>query len=332
MSEILKLNVVKTNCAWYITDCLKNDGYSWNYHQTQIPNYYFDGEKASDSFLKNWYKIKPNPICVQTRCQVPHTNYRYELIDTSLQSEKLPLVILRKDKDKFSESVIDALYKSAYDKHDPILTDVVIEFCTLMEVEDFYEPSTIAYKALGKRDFTEAEYKITNANISHQNFDKMIFPEIMLHTRPCSISSKMLFDIVRKHIKDNINNKVAKISSDYDFCFEVKKVVPLIEPRKFSYTNPFARTKRERNKVQFGVSTFKEISIFEMTHAQSKYDKYTVIPEMFANSESELKEKLDDFLEDLTSFINEPLCQCEHCNGTGYSHFPSKFDTNNKIN
>jgi hypothetical protein len=55
-----------------------------------------------------------------------------------------------------------------------------------------------------------------------------------------------------------------------------------------------------------------------MTHEQEKYKGYSVIPEMFANSEAELKEKVDIWLEGLMEIINKPLCQCPHCQGTGY--------------
>ena len=32
----------------------------------------------------------------------------------------------------------------------------------------------------------------------------------------------------------------------------------------------------------------------------------------------ELKEKVDTWLESLIEIINKPLCQCPHCQGTGY--------------
>ena len=55
-----------------------------------------------------------------------------------------------------------------------------------------------------------------------------------------------------------------------------------------------------------------------MTHDQENYRGYTAIPELCANSEAELKEKLDMWLEGLMEVINRPLYQCPHCHGTGY--------------
>lgn len=55
-----------------------------------------------------------------------------------------------------------------------------------------------------------------------------------------------------------------------------------------------------------------------MTYSPENYKGYSPIPEMYANSESELKEKVDKWLEGLIEIINKPLCQCPECRGTGY--------------
>ena len=146
----------------------------------------------------------------------------------------------------------------------------------------------------------------------------MIFPEILLSERPCKFTSKQMYDITRQYIIEHIDNSVAQITSNYDFCFEVKKLIPLIEPETITYQHIFARTKRERNKIHTRVKKYNEKTIFEMTNEQEHYKGYTVIPEMCANSEAELKEKVDTWLESLIEIINKPLCQCPHCQGTGY--------------
>jgi hypothetical protein len=62
-----------------------------------------------------------------------------------------------------------------------------------------------------------------------------------------------------------------------------------------------------------------------MTHAQSKYNNYTVIQPIFADNENQLKEKIDSFLDELITIINQPLKLCEHCNGTGYEEEATKI-------
>ena len=148
--------------------------------------------------------------------------------------------------------------------------------------------------------------------------DKMIFPAVLLHERPCKFTSKQMYDMTRQYILEHIDNSVAKITSNYNFCFEVRKLVPLIEPETITYHNIFARTKCERNKIHTTIKKYEEKLIFEMTTEQDKYKGYTVIPELCANNEAELKERVDTWLEGLMEIINKPLCQCPHCHGSGY--------------
>lgn len=102
------------------------------------------------------------------------------------------------------------------------------------------------------------------------------------------------------------------------FVLLLKKLIPLIEPETVTYQNIFARTKRERNKIHTSVKKFEEKEIFAMTDEQQRYKGYPIIPEMCANNETELKEKIDTWLEGLIEIINKPLCQCPECKGTGY--------------
>lgn len=315
---MIKINMVKTNIGCFISDCLAVNGYDWNYHRSKLKDLLFDGEKATPTFSANWMQIKKYPSKIQKFEHVPSINRRYELKDKDLVSAKMPVIINYEDMENYDENIF-VLYEYKEDEQEPILVDVECEISIVMEVENFELPPVIDYKAIQKVSFSDQVFNITNQNVNHQLFDKLIFPEIMLHTRPCSISSQNLYCLVRQYIKDNIDTKVAKITSDYDFCFSVKKVIPLIEPQTVSYQNIFARTKKERNKIHYTTHKFKEVDIFEMTHDQRKYDNYTVIQPIFADNEQELKNKIDSFLDNLITIINQPLVMCSHCNGTGYT-------------
>lgn len=314
----LQIHMVKTDKECYITDCLAIDGYDWNYHHSQLKELFFDGQKPGVTFSANWLKINKYPSKIKQLQHVPAINRRYELKNEELISDKLPKIIEYTDSVNYDDDIISSLYSYKEDKQKPIMVDVECEINIIMEIDNFELPPVINYKAIRRDQFTDKEFNITNQNIKHQLFDKVIFPEVMLHTRPCSISSQMLFMLVRQYIKDNINTKVAKITSDYDFCFTVKKIIPLLEPETISYSNIFAKTKKERSKIQYSTKTFKEVEIFEMTHAQSKYQNYTVIQPIYADNELELKNKIDEFLLNLITVINEPLHLCPNCKGTGY--------------
>lgn len=314
---MLKINMVKTDKCCFISDCMATSGYNWNYHNTKLKDILFDGKYPKTTFSPNWLQIDKYPTTIQQKVSVPSINRRYEIKDDKFISEKLPKVINYEDKNNFDEDIF-TLYCYKEDKQESVLEDVKCKIDIVMEIENFKMPPIINYNAIRRNNFSNQEFNITNKNIDHQLFDKLIFPEIMLHTRPCSISSQNLYCLVRQHIKENIDTKVAKITSDYDFCFTVKKIIPLLEPQTISYQNLFAKTKKQRAEIHYSTKTFKEVEIFEMTHEQSKYNNYTIIQPIFADNEQELKEKIDDFLNNLITIINQPLVMCDHCKGSGY--------------
>lgn len=210
------------------------------------------------------------------------------------------------------------MYTYKFDTLPNYFVDVPCDIQVVCEIDNYNFPPKLEYNAVQKVGWSEKQYTITNADVHHQTLDQIIFPSVLLCDRLCKFTSKQMYDITRQYILDHIDNSVAKITSNYDFCFTVKKLIPLIEPETITYQNIFARTKRERNRIHTTVKKFEEKEIFEMTHDQSRYQNYTVIPEMCANNETELKEKVDTWLEGLMEIINKPLCQCPHCQGAGY--------------
>ena len=223
---MLNTHMVKTDKGCFITDCMAIDGYDHNYHRSKLKDLFFDGEKPESTFYPNWLKIKQYPSTIQKMQTPPSINRRYELKDKDLASEKLPLVIMEEEYDNYDEDIF-SLYAYKKDEQEPILVNVECNIQIVMEVDNFELPPVINYKAIKRCSYSDEEFTIINTDVKHQLFDKMVFPEIMLHTRPCSISSQNLYCLVRQYIKDNIDTKMAKITSDYDFCFTVKKIIPL---------------------------------------------------------------------------------------------------------
>ena len=317
MSEnILNILCVKTNKGCFISDGTITKSYC--YDKTKIKKLFFDGKNPADTYCPEWYYIEQYPTSIQQEKIGNVVNKRYELKDETLASDKMPKVILDEDAYNYNEDVIDSLYSYQFDREPNYFEDVTCNIQVLCEIDDYNFPPKFEYKAVERRDWSDRVYTIKNANIEHQKLDQIIFPPVLLHERPCKLSSKQMFDITRQYILEHIDNSVAKVTSNYGFCFDVKKLIPLIEPETITYQNIFARTKRERNKIHTSVKKYEEKLIFEMTHDQEKYRNYTVIPEMYASSEAELKEKVDTWLESLIEIINKPLCQCPHCHGSGY--------------
>lgn len=309
---------VKTNKGCFISDCTATTGYDYNYHSNKVNTLLFDGKLPTGTYCPNWFYIEQYPATIQREVRGAYVNQRYELIDITLESDKMPSVIAYEDVGQYNSAMIDSLYKYAYDQEPNYMEDVECDIQVVCEIDDYNFPPKFEYSAITKCDFSDRKYTITNANVQHQLLDKMIFPAVLLHERPCKFTSKQMYDITRQYILEHIDNSVANVTSNYNFCFEVKKLVPLIEPKTITYQNIFASTKRERNKIHTSIKKYEEKSIFEMTNEQEKYKGYSVIPEMWANSEAELKEKVDTWLEGLMGIINKPLCQCPHCQGSGY--------------
>lgn len=316
--NILKILCVKTDKGCFISDCVATSGYDYNYHRSVLENMFFDGKKPTGTYYPNWYYIESYPASIQQEKRGEIVNKRYELREEDLESEKLPKVISCEEKDNYKSGVIDTLYTYKYDQMPSYLEDVPCDIQILCEVDGYNFPPKFEYKAVKRSGFSDCQYTIKNADVKHQMLDKMIFPAVMLHERPCKFTSKQMYDITRQYILEHIDNSVAKITSNYAFCFEVRKLVPLIKPETIKYQNIFGKTKRERNKIHTTVKEYEEKTIFEMTHAQERYRGYSTIPELCANNEEELKEKVDTWLESLLAIINKPLCQCPHCQGTGY--------------
>lgn len=312
MSEnILKILCVKTDKGCFISNA--DD----RYNSENLKVLFFDGKNPVDSYCPKWYYLEEYPTSIQRKKSGELINKRYVLEDESLASEKLPMVIPYEDENQYSESII-GLYSYEYDRAPDYLEDVVYEIQVICELDNFNFPPRMEYNAISRQSWSDKQYTITNASVQHQLLDKMIFPAVLLHDRPCKFTSKQMYDITRQYILEHIDNSVAKITSNYDFCFEVKKLIPMIAPETITYQNIFARTKRERNKIHTTVKKYEEKTIFQMTHDQEKYRGYTAIPELCANNETELKEKVDTWLEGLIETINRPLQQCPHCQGAGF--------------
>lgn len=323
MNKKYEINVIKTDKVWFVQD-KEEDSWKREYNITDL---FLNGKKPVETFSKKWYQIeKPqnDTLKIEHKVKGEEINKRYEIKDKEFISEKLPEVISYKDKEKYYDEdyecykILDAFYIYKHDTAPDRMEEIDAKINILLELENYKFPTPFEFKAIHRWDYSDKTYTITREAISHQELDSIIFPEIMLPTRPCSLSSKQMYDITRQYIKDNIDTKVAVITSDYDFCFQVEKIVPLLEPETFTYHNIFARTKREREKIHYSTKKYKQVQIYQMTHNQENYKGYTAIKPIFANNEDELKEKVNKWLKELITMINKPLELCPYCNGTGY--------------
>lgn len=292
-------------------------------------NTLFDGKEAEETFNKEWFLIKNKPKTVEEKVSRPSINYRYELKDISLESDKIKRIFSISDvvanpnssiydwywKDEYSH--LSSMYDLKYDKQEPELKKIDFTFDVVCEINNI--PYTkMDYKVQHTYSY-DGYYSITERGIKHQLIDTIVFPEIVLPALPSALSSKDTYKIVRQYIKENINPSVAEITSDYDFCFAVKKKIPLCKPIKYTVDANNSIFQRKKRKPIYVTRFEKErlLECFEMTNKEDNYKGYTPIEGIRGNNHEELKKNVDRYCKELIEFINTPLKDCPHCSGMG---------------
>lgn len=334
---MLDIQAIKTNKGYYISKGIVHQ--SWIDYS--LREFLFDGEKPKPSFDRNWDLIKDKPIKVSRMVHQPNINYRFILTDDSIASDKIPLEIKQEDvgdtKDCEGQVIWKpelAMYRSLYELVSDEQPDLeVIEeftFTILFEIGEILPPPYFVYPTMkfgifGGKIETPS---ITNHDIQHQELDRIIFPSLLVHETPCKLSSEDTYKIVREYINTHINSAVAVVTSNYDFCFEVAKRIPLAKPYNQTYKYE-GRSRRSRPRVETRLIKDRQVKFFEMTHEKAHYSGYTPIQGFEGKNEADLKEQIDSYLGELITAINEPATECPSCNGQGViiSEIPIKRDS-----
>lgn len=263
-------------------------------------------------------------------------NIRYELIDKSLAGDKIPLCLSVQDVGEFYDtsdsdythgwnnskySHLRSLYERNYDREADYFEELAFEAEYLGEiVSENVNNVTSAKYSINKTQWAsdgKREIDIKDV-VSYYELEKMLVSDLLIHNRPCYLDSVTTYRIVRNYIKDNIDPKVATITSDYDFCFKVEKKIAIkpIERREEILTNRNKSYRPPRFKTS--TTTYKTVPMFEMTNAKDKYNGYSVIEGIKGDNLQELIENTKQFLDDLMGYINQAVQECEHCKGTGH--------------
>lgn len=306
----MEFNTIKTNEGCYI----QLDHYG-RYNEN---NLLFDGVSPTKTFDQKWYYIKDIPKKVTCLDEQLYINHRYELKDKSIVSEKFPLVFCKDDvttkdgdfTEEFSE--ISSLYKYVYDTPPRVEVELDVKFIIVADVVKVVKPSCFDYDIMSTGWLSNKKtFKFDANELEYSLMDKIVFPPILLPQRPCMIKSKDLYNIIRAHIKKHIDNRYAKITSDYDFCFTVKKSLSLSEYEKQDVNKNKNKTKKNR------YITEREHICFEMTNKEDAYKGYIPLEDLYGENQEDLKSKIDNMCEDILTMINEPLVSCPHCYGRG---------------
>ncbi len=313
----MKIMAIKQPHGYYI---YQQDFSSWF-----LQNLFINGEHPVSTFTDDWFFVPEKPTKIEEEKSQPNINFRYELIDPSMQSEKISLSFKKEEVIQLDEgnySVwkeeyrhLQSLYKLVSDPQPTIMVEIPFKLVELYEADhEAQKPVDFSYP-VKSGPYKEVD-TITNERLKHRLLDEMYVSDLYLHEKPCRISSKNLYNIIREHVNRNINSQYAVVTSNYDFCFTVKKRLKLADPIKYT-VNINSDRKRAKPKYVERYTVDRDVEIFNMTSREDAYKGYQILPDLEAASEIELKEKIDEYLADLMEFINAPLIDCPCCNGTG---------------
>jgi len=319
------LKYYKSEKGLYITQVVKWSGNVAFSESTKI-----NGKKWSPTTSKSWVFVdgESEILKIEDLGQSKRTNCRYELTNKDLVSDKIPLVIMEDDLETeecedYGDDIwvgkyagLNSMYEFKYDIQKREYESVEFEAEIVGEIVGEFSSNPIDARYGLNYDRKQTEKCLTDL-IQYEEFERFMTPEFGLQHRPCYISSVNTYKMVRSYIKNNIDPAVAEITSDYDFCFTVKKKIrinPYVTKREITKTNGKSYAKP---RFKEWTTTHEKKEIFEMTDKKRCYQGYTPIDGFSGNNIYDLKENVDLFFKELMLVINEPLMACECCNGSG---------------
>lgn len=316
--SVISFKVVKFNNGCFISNTQPYNEY--------ITNLFFDGVKAIPSCKKDWYKLDKVPTKISKQGYATKVNHRYELKDTV--TFDLPKVYTRDEfayydddgywvpRSEFED--VFSLYREVYDVEPGQLEELKFHLDIIANYNcDLIEPNDTNYFNIpygGSTSNPANAFCIKDKSVEYLLVNELTTPDLYIDNTPCCLSAKQSYEIIRFHIKQNIDNTWASLT-DYDFCLSVKRNVKLQEVQTYTaFETLFGRSKKKPKTIT-KYRDKREITVFEC--CPSPRDGYTVVTPFKGNNLQDLKDNIDNYLNTLMNDINKPLIDCPHCQGLG---------------
>lgn len=286
---------------------------------------------------KAWFFLRGESeiCCVKKLKQGTPTNYRWALKDDAEIPEGLVLkqelscdevgeYVDEDDYGRYWSSTtkyypVRFYYNRVYDISPDTWEDVEFEVDHLGDVTkgDAKDIKDISYNVYRTRRTHEGVKPISIKDVAtYSELDQMMHSDFTLHNRPCSISPEISYKIIRRYVIENLDRTQCDITSDYDFCFTVKKRIcirPFLHKKELLKKNGKSYAKP---KFSSKIVEHKSVEIFEI--APKPYQSYTVAKGFKGDCLEDLIENVKLYLEELIDVLNTPIKECECCSGTGY--------------
>jgi len=187
------------------------------------------------TFHKDWFIVAEGFSKITQEVRQPDINKRYELRDKG-QFPKLKEVYKEEDAltkietddddyvDKWSKEFAEiiSLYDFKSDAQSPIDEPVEFKLEVIGEMKSIPGNTPFKYEVENPADYGKT-YNIYNNDIVRNLIDKIVIPPVLIHLEPCNLTSHDTYNIIRQHVKQNIDLTVAIITSDYNFCFQSRR-------------------------------------------------------------------------------------------------------------
>jgi len=296
----MKLIAIKTKDTVYISDNIEN----LSYRSSSLGSYLFDEVKPETTYNGTWFKIPAIPTLIQRKISGCRVNRRFLLKPDFPVTAKTPELITWEqwnqtddddDYELFTE--VRGLYEEHYEMSEDSLEDVEFSINVIEELDEFV--------------MVKPQYEM-----KYNFLDMLNTNPVLLQLKPCSLDAQQSYNIIRAYVKTHINPQWARVTSDYDFCFTVKKNIALTEAEEYSIdVNNLGFGKKRKPKYETRYRRTREIEVYEV--APKPYQNYSIVKPFVGKSYEDLQKNIQAFLDDLMEVINRPMVDCEHCGGTG---------------
>jgi len=277
-------------------------------------NWLFDGVASLPTARSDFNVLPAMPSRVEKKGASRRINLRWERVSTAPHT--LP-VFVEWDQEATYNGDEDNEYKSF----------LPLEY---QSVRDAYTPSY----DLEEAEFEELNVEWTKLGITNGVVPRVIpskavysfFTEVTTHPafradEPVALTSEESYKLIREYVKQHIDLRYASITSDYDFCLSVEKVIKLAEPESYTIDANFSLTRKSRKpKYETRYRHSRKVVVFACAPNHKRdgvYKGYKQCVTFSGNNWDNLQENVNNYLTALMLEINAPLIDCAHCRGMG---------------
>lgn len=288
-----------------------------------------NGVPSEMSFCPNWIIVKNVYDIKSVELKQPDLAINKRYIRKDSAPKTLPEIFYRDEIPDYFDNICELYtYEVDYLPQPNKNIEFEAEFLGELKMDSLGDPTTFKFTmnkiGMGNGECIDynslfSGYPWSDNSIHVDEVIKSVVPNFAWHLYPCSLTSSASYRIVRHHVKNYIDTRFARITSDYDFCFTVSKLIP-IKPwiSKNEQLNQKGKSYRPPRITERKI-THKEEPIFSMTQDKDKYRGYPIIDGFQGNSLKDLEDNILRYLNELMELINKPLSLCPKCEGQGYA-------------